>query len=342
MLKLAEDHAMAASDIFQSRGFEEGLAHVRRVVGMLRSEQQRAEDAQVSLQAALRHFRETRQPAEVARTLLAVARACAAAGEPRPLVSSAFLEALSAAEGCRRAQLVRQIEEELKLLDPAIYCNCVYRRVRGRAVMDDAVSLIDGIREPATVMFLDLQGSTELLRFRDPGEMLMTLNEMMAIFSAVLRKYDAQVNGFRGDGFLALLRGPNDAIRAVEAALELHKAMGVFNEPRAILDLPPWIARIGINSGEIFLGNVGTYDKLDFSAIGHTVNLAARLEGIAEMGMPCIGRGTYEKVQHQFRFAASNPRTVMLKGLGATEVWDVAGRILAEPPSPLIPPSTMR
>ena len=168
--------------------------------------------------------------------------------------------------------------------------------------------------------------------------MLMTLNEMMTNFSAVLRKYDAQVNGFRGDGFLALLRGPQDAVRGVEAALELHEAMAVFNKPREILGLPPWIARIGVNSGEVFLGNVGTYDKLDFSAIGHTVNLGARLEGVAEPGMPCIGRGTYEKVQHQFRFARNNPRTVAMKGLGPTEVWDVAGRISTAPAETSVQP----
>jgi class 3 adenylate cyclase len=335
---LAATHVKAADDIFRSRGFREGLAHVNRVWGMLHSAQGRWEEAQTSYQAALRQFQETRQSAEVARTLFAIARACAAAGEARPLVSSAFLEALSAAESCRRAHLVRQIEDDLKLHDPALYCDRIYRRVRGRAVLEDAVSLIDGTREPATVLFLDLQGSTELFRFRDPGEMLMTLNEMMTNFSAVLRKYEAQVNGFRGDGFLALVRGPQDAVRGVDAALELYEAMAVFNKPREILGLPPWIARIGVNSGEVFLGNVGTYDKLDFSAIGHTVNLGARLEGVAEAGMPCISRGTYEKVQHQFRFARNSPRTVAMKGLGPTEVWDVVGRISTAPAETSVQP----
>ena len=142
--EFAGTHVKAADDIFRSRGFSEGLSHVNRVWGMLHSAQGRWEEAQASYQAALRQFQETKQAAEVARTLFAVARACAAAGEARPLVSSAFLEALSAAESCRRAQLVRQIEDDLKLHDPALYCDRIYRRVRGRAVLEDAVSLIDG------------------------------------------------------------------------------------------------------------------------------------------------------------------------------------------------------
>ena len=65
---------------------------------------------------------------------------------------------------------------------------------------------------------------------------------------------------------------------------------------------------------------------MDFTAIGTTVNLAARLQPEAEPGVPCISHTTYEHVQESFRFKEDKPRTVHLKGLGEQQVWDVVGR----------------
>ena len=301
------------------------MAHVNRVWGLLRTRQKRWTEAQNALLAARRYFEEASEIGEVAKTLFAIAMTSAAAGEPRPLVSHAFGEALAAAESCRRAHLIRKIEQQLEINDPAAYCRWIYRRVRGRSVTEDSVSLIDGIRESATILFLDLQGSTSLSRFRDPGEMMMTLNEMMGNLSAVLRRHNGVVVGFHGDGFMALFRGPQNAVRGVEAALDLYAAMDAINEPREILGLPILVARVGVNSGDVFLGNVGTYDKLDFGAVGNSVNLAARLESNAEPKFPCIGRATHDQVMRLFTFTATSPRTVELKGLGPTQVWDVAG-----------------
>jgi class 3 adenylate cyclase/uncharacterized protein HemY len=323
----AQSQLDLAEKLVRDEEFEEGLAHINRARGMLWAKLRRWDDATVALRAARTHFEDAGEGVEVARTLFESARVHAAADEPKPLVVRALHEALTAAEACRRAELVRRIEEELMAVDPAAYYARAYRRVRGRAVAEDAASLIDGVRETATVLFLDLQGSSELARFRDPGEMMMTLNQMMAQLAASLRTHNAQVVAFRGDGFMALLRGAGDAARGVAAALDLIEAMKTFNEPRAVLSLPPFIARIGVNTGEVYLGNVGTYDKMDFTAIGNTVNLGARLEGQAERGMPCIGRGTYENVQKMFRFSEQSPRTVELKGLGPTQMWDVVGRV---------------
>jgi class 3 adenylate cyclase len=152
---------------------------------------------------------------------------------------------------------------------------------------------------------------------------MLTLNQMMADLVSTLRKYEARVSGFRGDGFLAMLRGENHALRAVRAALGLVQAIAEFNEPRTILKLPLFTTRIGIASGEMFLGNLGTYDKMDFTAIGTTANLGARLEAHAEPGLPCISRGTYDLVEAHFIFKEGNPRKADLKGLGNQEIWDV-------------------
>src|SRR5262249_44777971 len=117
----------------------------------------------------------------------------------------------------------------------------------------------------------------------------------------------------------------NHAVRAVAAGLDLFQELEAFNQPRIVLGLKPFEARIGIASGEVYLGNVGTYDKMDYTAIGTTANLGARLETMARPKMPCISWETHNVVRDRFRYAEDSPRTENLKGLGPTPMWDVEG-----------------
>jgi class 3 adenylate cyclase len=107
--------------------------------------------------------------------------------------------------------------------------------------------------------------------------------------------------------------------------LELYQALAELNRPRQLLGLKPFTARVGISTGEAFLGNAGTYDKMDYTALGTPVNLGARLEAIAEPGSPCISRQTQGAVRGRVRYKEGRPRTVHLKGLGEQQVWDVLG-----------------
>jgi class 3 adenylate cyclase/uncharacterized protein HemY len=322
----AEEQLRLAEGLCDQLGFAQGRAHVDRTRGILACHRGEFEPALALLRRALKYFLTSSEAVETARTLLEVARAYRAGGEPRPLVSQALQEALRAAEACRRAELVRAVEAELQAVDSETHCAHVYARVRGKSVDQDTTSLMAASREVATVLYLDLAGSTSFALGRDPEEVMLTLNQMMADLVGVLRRYDAPVSAFRGDGFLALLRGPENAARAVDAALDLFAAMATFNEPRAILGLPEFVVRIGIATGEVCLGNLGTYDKMSYTAIGTTANLGARLEAEAEPGLPCVSRGTFELVRERFTFKPGNPRRVNLKGLGEQEVWDVVGR----------------
>lgn len=331
---LAEGHvdeaaaqAQKAEGLFTKAAFFEGIAHVNLVWGMIWRTQGHYDEAERALRSALAYFVDTDGGrAEAARTKLEEARTLRARPAPRPMVKAALLEALDRAERCRRDTLVGDIEAELKKVDETEHCLHVYRRARGRDVREDTVSLLKGIREDATVIFLDLQGSTDYARNQDPEVVMITLNQMMADLAGVLERHSASVTAYLGDGFMALLRGTNHAKRAVAAALDLDAAMGAFNRPREVLMLPLLRVRIGIGTGEVFIGNVGTYQKMDFTAIGTTVNLAARLQPEAEPGLPCISHTTYEHVQESFIFKEGNPRTVPLKGLGERQVWDVVGR----------------
>jgi adenylate cyclase len=125
---------------------------------------------------------------------------------------------------------------------------------------------------------------------------------------------------------MAMTRDARHADRAVTAALDLVAALEEFNRPRRLLGLAQFHVRIGIASGDVLLGNVGTYQKMDFTAIGATVNLAGALRNAAEPGVPLISRGTYELVRDRFAFKRPQPRSAPVAGLGDVDVWDVAGK----------------
>ena len=292
---------------------------------MIRRAQTGYKDAEKSLRKALTWFDAHDEHAEAARTQLETARTLNASGTPQPLVTKELVNALDRAESCRRDTLVREIEDELRRVDEAAYCRRVYRRARGRDVQEDTCSLISGVRDDASVLFLDVQGSTEFARSQDPEIVMMTLNQMMATFAAVLERHEATVTAYLGDGFMALLRGIEHPKRAVKAGIELVAALEEFNCPREVLGLKPLNVRIGISSGAVFIGNVGTYSKMDFTAIGTTANRAARLQSEGEPGSPCISRSTFEQVREHFVFKRDAPRLVKLKGLDVEEAWDVTG-----------------
>jgi adenylate cyclase len=108
----------------------------------------------------------------------------------------------------------------------------------------------------------------------------------------------------------------------------MNEAVARFNEPREILSLSLLGTRIGISTGLAFLGNMGTYDKIGFTAIGATVNLGARIEPQATPGEPCVSEETWRSVRG--RFACRDPagRTIEAKGFDPLQirVWDVTGR----------------
>lgn len=245
------------------------------------------------------------------------------AGSQTPLVARAFLEALGRAEQCLCGQMVEAIEEELREVDHEAYYRHLYRRVRGLGDWEDTAHLGAGVSEVATVLFLDLKGLTESSRGQDPEVVLLTFNQMLAELEDVLQRHRAQVLSYWGDGFLAMLRQSRHAERAVLAALDLVKAVRHFNRPRQILGQPLLQASIGINTGSVFLGNVGTYRKMDFTAVGPAVSLAARLLNYAEPGWPCISRGTRELLPNRFVYHSAQPRTLTPPGLEPCEVWDV-------------------
>src|SRR5262249_37180974 len=154
-------------------------------------------------------------------------------------------------------------------------------------------------------------------------EVMQTLNHLMADLEEVLARADAEVVNYLGGGFIALLRGAGHAWRGVDAALDLLHVVDEFNRPRRVLGLIPLPGRSAVASGTVFLGTIVTYRKMDFTAVGNAVNLAARLVGHAEVGQPCVSRETRDLLGDRFSFAPANPRALDLGTMGARQVWDV-------------------
>jgi class 3 adenylate cyclase len=163
---------------------------------------------------------------------------------------------------------------------------------------DPARVELGGAETEVTVLFADLQGFTTVAQHIEPPRLLEVLNAYHALMVDQIKANGGTVDKFLGDGVMALyntpLPQPDHALRAVRTALQIRDAMPAFHQ-----NFPPTL-RLGINfgiaSGWAIVGNVGTPDLMDFTAIGNTVNLASRLQGLSDNSQITISEETYRLV----------------------------------------------
>ncbi len=327
----AEEHLRKSEELLGQADHTQGLAELARYRARVRQAQGKPDEAIQLLRQALLKYDELRQPIEATRTQLELARALAQTKSPKRLIVRAYQEALQRAEGCRRADLVEQIETELQALDEEAHWRHVFRRVRGHGAPESTSSLNSGTSESLTVLFLELADFESFCQGLDPEAVLWTLNQLLADLEGVLDRHRAQVTGYLGGGFMALFRETSHSERSVHAALDLLAVISEFNRPRTILGMRLLPARIGIASGVAFLGNIGTYRNLDFTAVGPPVNLASSLMRRADTTNPLISQETYELVRDRFVFRPDSPRRLDVTGIGVRLAWDVSGRASRTP-----------
>ncbi len=322
-LDAAGDEARQAQALFTAAQFGEGSAKVALVEAMVLRERQQWAEAEQKLRQAVSHFERVSEGDDAVRAWWERARIERDRRAPAALVSRAYMQALARAETLRHDPLVKGIEREFHDVDPEAYLRHIYRRARGYMIDEDDPSLMEGVTESATILFLDLPGFSEFASGLDPQAVLVTFNHLMGDFADVLARHGGRVAAYRGNGLMAIFRDSRHPERAVFAALDLVAALKSFNAPREMLGLPLFHARVGIASGDVLLGNVGTYHKMDFTAIGPAVSIAGALRNEARYGLPCISRATYEAARGRFRCEADEPRAVAVAGYGAVDVWDV-------------------
>jgi class 3 adenylate cyclase/tetratricopeptide (TPR) repeat protein len=189
-------------------------------------------------------------------------------------------------------------------------------------------SVLDGERKQVTVLFADLKGSMELLADRDPEEARQLLDPVLERMMAAVHHYEGTVNQVMGDGIMALFGAPiaheDHAIRACYAALAMQETIRRYSgEVRRAHGLEVQI-RVGLNSGEVVVRAIGNDLHMDYSAIGQTTHLAARMEQLAPPGSIRLTAETLRLAEGWVQVTPLGP--VPVKGLPApVEVCELVG-----------------
>src|SRR6058998_2059773 len=147
---------------------------------------------------------------------------------------------------------------------------------------------LEGERKQVTVLFADLKGSTELIEGLDPEEARQLLDPALHVMMDAVHRYEGTVNQVLGDGIMALFGAPvaheDHAVRACYAALAMQAAMRRYAEEVRRSHGLELQARVGLNSGEVVVRAIGNDLHMDYSAVGQTTHLAARMEQLATPG----------------------------------------------------------
>jgi len=191
-----------------------------------------------------------------------------------------------------------------------------------------ARSALEGERKQVTVLLADIKDSTELIKDLDPEAAQQLLDPAIHIMMDAVHRYEGTVNQVLGDGIMALFGAPiaheDHALRACYAALVMQTAMDEHtNQVRQAHGIELRI-RVGLNSGEVVVRTIGNDLNMDYSAIGSTTHLAARMEQISLPGTTRLTAATLNLVEGFVRVNALGP--VPVKGMSApVEVFELTG-----------------
>jgi adenylate cyclase len=196
-----------------------------------------------------------------------------------------------------------------------------YERFLPQQIVDDILRSpgkvkLGGVRQKVTAFFADVRSFTTLSESSKPEVIVNLLNRYFTLASEIIFRHGGTLDKYIGDGMLALFGAPivseRDAVKAVRAAVDLQRALIQFNQELEESQLPPISVGIGINTGPAIVGYIGSEQRLDYTAIGDTINTAARLESIAKPGQIVISESTWQDLDDGFTL---NPlETVKLKG----------------------------
>jgi len=187
---------------------------------------------------------------------------------------------------------------------------------------------LEGERKQVTVLFADLKGSMELLADRDPEEARKILDPVLERMMEAVHRYEGTVNQVMGDGIMALFGAPlaheDHAVRACYAALRMQDRVKRYAQDiRRAHGIEPQI-RVGLNSGEVVVRAIGNDLNMDYTAVGQTTHLAARMEQLATPGTIRLTSETLRLAEGYVEIAPLGP--VNVKGLSEPlEVYEVTG-----------------
>jgi class 3 adenylate cyclase/tetratricopeptide (TPR) repeat protein/DNA-binding IscR family transcriptional regulator len=178
-------------------------------------------------------------------------------------------------------------------------------------------STLEGERKQVTVLFADVKGSMDLSESIDPEDWHRIMERFFKILTDGVHRFEGTVNQYTGDGIMALFGAPiaheDHAARACYAALALQEDLRRYANELRIQKVISFSVRMGLNSGEVVVGKIGDDLRMDYTALGHTASLGARMEQIAEPGKCYLTEHTAKLVEG----------LVALKSLGRLEIKGV-------------------
>ena len=204
-------------------------------------------------------------------------------------------------------EMKRANDRVRKLVQEVERRNEFIRSVFGRYLTDDIVeTLLDspagltlgGERREITILMADIRGFTNLSSHLEPEKVVTLVNNFLSQMTRVIISRGGTIDEFIGDAILALFGAPRamegHAEKAVACALEMQQAMQVVNELNRQSGLPELATGIGINTGEVIVGNIGSEQRAKYGVVGHNVNFAARVESYTEGGQIMVSDRTLE------------------------------------------------
>jgi class 3 adenylate cyclase len=173
-------------------------------------------------------------------------------------------------------------------------------------------SALEGERKQVTVVFADVKGSMDLAEQVDPEEWHRIMDRFFAILSERVHRFEGTINQYTGEGIMALFGAPiaheDHARRACYAALDLNDKLRHYAEELKRTRGLSFSVRMGLNSGEVVVGKIGDDLRMDYTAQGQTVGLAARMEQLAAPGEVYLSEHCAKLVSGFFRLRVLGPR----------------------------------
>jgi adenylate cyclase len=181
------------------------------------------------------------------------------------------------------------------------------KEVAEKLLADDRNPALGGLRQEVTVLFSDIRSYTTLTENASASEIVDMLNEYFTQLVDVIFDRGGILDKFIGDAIMAVFGAPfarpeQDPVNAVRAALEMQARLRRYNQGRVAQGKLPILTGIGISTGDVVCGNVGSEKRMDYTAIGDSVNLASRLEGATKLygARIMISEFTHERLGGRF------------------------------------------
>jgi adenylate cyclase len=234
--------------------------------------------------------------------------------------------ASQAAIAIQNARLAKKIEQEAqtraqfqRLIPPSI----VDQVVAGELTIEKG-----GTTSEVTMLVSDIRGFTAMSENQEPAEIVQMLNKYFEVMVDILFKHEGTLDKFVGDELIGLFGAPipikDPELKAVQCALEMQRALRDFNRVRATENQEPIRVGIGINTGRVVTGAIGSSKALQYTAIGDAMNTAARLQGIAKAGEIIVSESTLAKAGERIEAVTLTP--VEVKGkTGKLKIYNVVG-----------------